>query len=77
MMKKKKEEEEEEEFGMIRSNQYSIRTTRWVWRLCCADLSLLPMPVLTKPAPQGLLLRALMIILPAILWRSVSMLEMI
>eukprot|EP00983_Pelagomonas_calceolata_P101804 1158742-Pelagomonas_calceolata.AAC.4 len=28
------------------------------------------MSVLTKPAPQGLLLRALVIILPAILWRS-------
>eukprot|EP00983_Pelagomonas_calceolata_P013331 426001-Pelagomonas_calceolata.AAC.1 len=43
---------------------------------CAATLSSLPMSVLTKPAPQGLLLRALMIILPPTLWRSVFMLEM-
>eukprot|EP00983_Pelagomonas_calceolata_P067625 1149540-Pelagomonas_calceolata.AAC.2 len=44
----------------------------WVWvdrELCCANLPSLPMSILTKPAPKGLLLRALMIILPAT-WRS-------
>eukprot|EP00983_Pelagomonas_calceolata_P061172 1146712-Pelagomonas_calceolata.AAC.2 len=41
------------------------------------NLSPLPMSMFTKPAPQGLLLRALMIILPATLWRSIFMLEMI
>eukprot|EP00983_Pelagomonas_calceolata_P012266 391893-Pelagomonas_calceolata.AAC.2 len=51
--------------SFLRRNQYSIRTTRWIWRLCCANLSSLPMSVLTKPVPQGLLLRALMITLPA------------
>eukprot|EP00983_Pelagomonas_calceolata_P022995 724041-Pelagomonas_calceolata.AAC.1 len=47
-------------------------------------LSTLPMPVLinqarviTKPAPKGLLLRALAIFLPAALWRAVFMLEAI
>eukprot|EP00983_Pelagomonas_calceolata_P047386 1140623-Pelagomonas_calceolata.AAC.2 len=49
--------------------------TRGIWRLCCANLS--PLPMLTKPDPQELLLRALMIILPATLWRSIFMLEMI
>eukprot|EP00983_Pelagomonas_calceolata_P038621 1136856-Pelagomonas_calceolata.AAC.1 len=35
----------------------------WGKRLCCASLSSLPVSVLTKPAPIGLLLRAFMIIL--------------
>eukprot|EP00983_Pelagomonas_calceolata_P020877 656086-Pelagomonas_calceolata.AAC.1 len=30
------------------------------WRLCCTNLSSLPISVSTKLAPQGLLLRALM-----------------
>eukprot|EP00983_Pelagomonas_calceolata_P018585 583056-Pelagomonas_calceolata.AAC.1 len=67
----------------VRSNQYSIRTAggesrffwgnylgKRIWRLCCANLSPLPMSVLTRPAPQGLLLRALIIILSAKKWRS-------
>eukprot|EP00983_Pelagomonas_calceolata_P089989 1157366-Pelagomonas_calceolata.AAC.2 len=36
-----------------------------------ASRSSFPMSMLTKPAPQGLLLRAFVIILPATLWRSV------
>eukprot|EP00983_Pelagomonas_calceolata_P046242 1140070-Pelagomonas_calceolata.AAC.5 len=44
---------------------------------CAANLSSLPMSVLNKPAPQGLILRALIVILPATLWRPVFMLEMI
>eukprot|EP00983_Pelagomonas_calceolata_P041588 1138147-Pelagomonas_calceolata.AAC.1 len=48
-----------------------------IWRWCCANLSSLPMSVLTRQAPQGLLQRALMIISLATSWRSVFMLEMI
>eukprot|EP00983_Pelagomonas_calceolata_P047044 1140439-Pelagomonas_calceolata.AAC.1 len=59
------EEEEEEEEGA------------GIWRLCCVNLrrSFLSMSTLTKPAPKGLLLRALMIILPATVWRSVFILR--
>eukprot|EP00983_Pelagomonas_calceolata_P066753 1149201-Pelagomonas_calceolata.AAC.1 len=58
----------------IGSNQCT-RTARGIWRLCCANLSSFPMSMLTKPAPQGLLLGALIIILPATLWHSAFMLQ--
>eukprot|EP00983_Pelagomonas_calceolata_P120295 1160691-Pelagomonas_calceolata.AAC.2 len=49
--------------------------------LCYASRSslpmCLPMSMLTKPASQRLLLRAVVIILPATLWRPVFMLDLI
>eukprot|EP00983_Pelagomonas_calceolata_P013178 420913-Pelagomonas_calceolata.AAC.2 len=52
------EVEGEEEMGLVGE----------IWRLCCAKLSPLPVSMLTEHAPQGLLLRAFVIILPATLW---------
>eukprot|EP00983_Pelagomonas_calceolata_P035940 1124687-Pelagomonas_calceolata.AAC.1 len=57
------QQEEEEKLGLA--------------RLCCASQSSLPSSVSTKLAHHRLLLRAFVIILPATLWRTVFMLEII
>eukprot|EP00983_Pelagomonas_calceolata_P017354 544586-Pelagomonas_calceolata.AAC.1 len=61
-------------FGLKRGNQYHTMIASGRLEV---SLDLLGKLRGKRPAPQGLLPRALMIILPAILWRSVFMLEMI
>eukprot|EP00983_Pelagomonas_calceolata_P037164 1136222-Pelagomonas_calceolata.AAC.4 len=45
--------------GKRQGGIYSDNACAGTLRLCCANLSSLPMSVLPEPAPQGLLLRAL------------------
>eukprot|EP00983_Pelagomonas_calceolata_P115170 1160167-Pelagomonas_calceolata.AAC.11 len=46
------------------------------WRGCAGQPAITSYVYVTKPAPQGLLQRAYVIILSAMLWRSFVMLEM-